>query len=284
MTTICFVLNLYIIDPFFSNGYLDPLDNSRERNHINHQSNNNSPLSMSSSQQNELDAMSKNCENRKSFSNTPNSALKSPISLQQSNDRNNIKELTLESDPLNLLENSIVVANTMKFHEDELENSYQSEVQSTPLASANTVSLQSNIIEAEADRIAREQRESELLAWQMMQEESAELYHIQIRFMQEIAGDMSAEDVRALQDAINESGRLDMLTTRAEANTISAVSNRTNGEESDHSDEFDEDDENDNESSEVDDPDEWDYDRLLDLGQQLGGNINIFIILVEDFH
>eukprot|EP01036_Dinobryon_divergens_P022234 gene22235-30475_t len=214
-----------------------------------------------SSQQNDLDQISKNSENRKSFSNTPNVALKSPISL-------NNKELSHESDPN---ENSAtIVGHMMKCHEDELETTFQSEVQ-TPIAATNIdFSQQSNTIETEADRIAREQHDSELLAWQMMQEESAELYHIQIRFMQEIAGDMSAEDVRALQDAINESGRLDMLTSRAEANTISAVSIRTNSNESDQSDEFDEDDDNGNESSEVDDPDEWDYDRLLDLGQQLG--------------
>ena len=237
-----------------------------------------------SSQQQEHDQINKYNENRKSLSNTPNSALKSPHSIDRvEGEKYKLSTLESECDPINLSvnENDVNIGRIMNYNEDELETS-PNVLQLTPSVVTNS---ETSRTETEADRITREQRESELLAWQMMQEESAELYQIQIRFMQEIAGDMSEEDVRALQDAINESGRLDLLSTRAAVNAVSAVSNTSNENDSDHSNEFDEDDENGNESSEVDDdPDEWDYDRLLDIGQQLGGNFTVTVFNEETLY
>eukprot|EP00597_Dinobryon_sp_UTEXLB2267_P010243 CAMPEP_0170100606 /NCGR_PEP_ID=MMETSP0020_2-20130122/1756_1 /TAXON_ID=98059 /ORGANISM="Dinobryon sp., Strain UTEXLB2267" /LENGTH=335 /DNA_ID=CAMNT_0010323529 /DNA_START=14 /DNA_END=1018 /DNA_ORIENTATION=+ len=125
--------------------------------------------------------------------------------------------------------------------------------------------------ETNDEKSKREQRESELLAWEMLRQESIELYQMQIDFMRENAGEMSEEDINALQMAINESGRPDIYYS-------SQISNANNSSDSAQgTDEVDGDEDNSQsmESSEADveegeDSDNWDYDRLLALGQVLG--------------
>jgi len=78
---------------------------------------------------------------------------------------------------------------------------------------------------------------------------------MQMQFMRENMNEMSEEDILALSEAINESGRPDLLAP--------AIPN-PNDEVSEGEEEEDEDDDEDN-------PDNWDYDRLLQIGQQIGG-------------
>jgi hypothetical protein len=77
---------------------------------------------------------------------------------------------------------------------------------------------------------------------------------MQVQFMRENVSGMSDEDIRALSEAINESGRPDLLAP--------AISNPSE-DISEGEEELEEDDE--------DNPDHWDYDRLLQIGQEIGG-------------
>ena len=100
--------------------------------------------------------------------------------------------------------------------------------------------------ETEGERIAREERESEQLAWEMMNQESQELYDLQMQFMRENTEGMNEEDRLALQMAIDEAG--------------GPAQQDQDGDN----------DEEDGEGAE-DDVDNWDYDRLLELGHAIGG-------------
>lgn len=103
------------------------------------------------------------------------------------------------------------------------------------------------IEESAADRQQRENAESERLAWEMMQEESAEAYRIQMEYMQQNSEQISAEDYSVMQMLINESGMAQVENGGEEEGED------LNEEEADQSN-----------------PDNWDYDRLVALGQEIG--------------
>ena len=107
--------------------------------------------------------------------------------------------------------------------------------------------------ETTEERIAREERESQELAWQLMQEDNMEVYNMQMQFMQENAGQISEEDMALIESMIRESGQPQMVA----APIVAAVQDDEEEEEGDELNESD--------SS------NWDYERLLQLGQQIGG-------------
>eukprot|EP01031_Cornospumella_fuschlensis_P033470 gene33470-40496_t len=104
-----------------------------------------------------------------------------------------------------------------------------------------------------AERLRRQREEeeaSERLAWELMQQEQAALYEMQLQYIrtQAEAGGMNQEDLQALQQILNEGGR--------------------GQEEAEEDGEQEEEDEE--EGEEEEEEEEWDYDRLLALGQALG--------------
>lgn len=114
--------------------------------------------------------------------------------------------------------------------------------------------------ESEEDRIRREMEASERLAWEMMQQESLETYNMQIQFMQENAESLSAEDLAAIQAAVSEMGQpIPSLLPHA-------TENQGEGEEGEGDDDGNEE----GNQSDVSDPDQWDYERLLRLGEVIG--------------
>ncbi|KAJ1399909.1 hypothetical protein B484DRAFT_406156 [Ochromonadaceae sp. CCMP2298] len=100
------------------------------------------------------------------------------------------------------------------------------------------------IEETVEQRRQREDRESEALAWELMQQENHEVYNMQLQFMQENAGTLSEEDLAVMQ-LMNEAGRQEPEVEEEDGGE---------GEE------------------ELDDSDasNWSYDRLLTLGHRLG--------------
>ncbi|KAJ1421188.1 hypothetical protein B484DRAFT_452833 [Ochromonadaceae sp. CCMP2298] len=102
------------------------------------------------------------------------------------------------------------------------------------------------IEETVEQRRQREDRESEALAWELMQQENQEVYNMQLQFMQENAGTLSEEDLAVMQQLMNEAGRQE-------------PEEEEEGEEG-------------GEGEELDDSDasNWSYDRLLTLGHRLG--------------
>lgn len=109
--------------------------------------------------------------------------------------------------------------------------------------------------ETTPERISREERESEQLAWELMQQENQELYNLQLQFMQDNAEHLNQDDLLLMQSLVNEA-------------TIRPNQSQNNNEGTN-------DDTNENEDQEQEDetesnPDEWDYERLLALGQQIG--------------
>jgi len=140
------------------------------------------------------------------------------------------------------------------------------------MVEASTTQQDISSDETNEERNKREQRESEILAWEMLRQESIELYQMQVDFMRENAGAMSEADMNALQMAINESGRPDMYYS----SQINNANNLTQDNDDDADDASDDGNDQSTESSEADideieDPDNWDYERLLALGQVLGG-------------
>ena len=110
-------------------------------------------------------------------------------------------------------------------------------------------------VENTVERKRRENEESELLAWDMMREESLSAYRMQMDFIASSANEMSAEDLEAIQMAMGG------------ANSYTGVEQEQEDIEDDEEEEQDE-----NQDSDVD---QWDYDRLLALGEVIGGkNIN----------
>ena len=109
--------------------------------------------------------------------------------------------------------------------------------------------------EKDIGRKRRENEESEQLAWDMMREESLSAYRMQMDFIASSANEMSAEDLEAIQMAMGG------------ANSYTGVEQEQEDIEDDEEEEQDE-----NQDSDVD---QWDYDRLLALGEVIGGkNIN----------
>lgn len=115
--------------------------------------------------------------------------------------------------------------------------------------------------ETPQERMEREERESQELAWQLMQQDNLDMYNMQLQFMQQNAGDMSEEDLRVMQELMNESNQQVLPTASG------------TGEENEEDGEEEEGDElNESDSS------NWDYERLLQLGQQLGGNVSYLLL------
>ena len=113
--------------------------------------------------------------------------------------------------------------------------------------------------ETPQERMEREERESQELAWQLMQQDNLDMYNMQLQFMQQNAGDMSEEDLRVMQELMNESNQQVLPTTSG------------TGEENEEDEEEEGDELNESDSS------NWDYERLLQLGQQLGGNVSYLL-------
>eukprot|EP01038_Epipyxis_sp_PR26KG_P005352 gene5352-7425_t len=152
------------------------------------------------------------------------------------NDTNEVIELS-HIDIIQPLNNESITSSPLNVH-ISLDNSSASPI----------IGSESLRVESESERLAREEKESEMLAWEMMQQENYELYQLQMQFMRENAELMAEDDFNALQSAINESGRLDM------------VMNNNNNVDNDA----------DEEDEEEDNPENWDYDRLLQIGQEIG--------------
>ncbi len=107
--------------------------------------------------------------------------------------------------------------------------------------------------ETTEERIAREERESQELAWRLMQEDNMEVYNMQMQFMQENADQISEEDMALIESMIRESGQPQMVAAPI-------VADVQDDQEEEGYDEL-------NESNSSN----WDYERLLQLGQQIGG-------------
>jgi hypothetical protein len=118
--------------------------------------------------------------------------------------------------------------------------------------------------ETSEQRMQREERESQELAWQLMQEDNMEMYNMQMQFMQENADQMSEEDLQLIQALVNESGHPQIAVAGLEGG------NEEEGEEAE---------EEDDELNESD-AENWDYERLLQLGQQIGGELRTYEILI----
>ena len=110
---------------------------------------------------------------------------------------------------------------------------------------------QSPIAETDEERVARELAESEALAVELLQQESQEAYRIQMEFIRENADNISSEDYAVMQRLISE--------TEGQQQAASEHDESDNAED----DEADERDQS--------DPDGWDYERLLALGNIIGG-------------
>jgi hypothetical protein len=103
--------------------------------------------------------------------------------------------------------------------------------------------------ESEEARVLREAQESELLVWRLMQEEEENAYRLQMEFMEAIAGQLSEEDRRALEEAMAEGRRRE--------------------DTQDSQDSQDEDSQDGSEEGGVD-VDNMDYEQLLELGEVIG--------------
>lgn len=108
--------------------------------------------------------------------------------------------------------------------------------------------------ESAEDKQRRETEESEQLAWAMMREESMTAYRMQMEFINSSGNEMSAEDLNAIQMAMGGGDEL--------ANGDEHGQDGGNDDESEDRDE--------NQDSDVD---QWDYDRLLALGDVIGGKL-----------
>mmetsp|Transcript_20948 Transcript_20948/g.35067 ORF Transcript_20948/g.35067 Transcript_20948/m.35067 type:complete len:442 (-) Transcript_20948:212-1537(-) len=106
--------------------------------------------------------------------------------------------------------------------------------------------------ETEEQKREREDRESQELAWQLMQQDNMEMYNMQVQFMQENADHLSNEDFQLMQQLVGEGGQPQASVVAQEGDSP---------EEGEDGDEGDPDDS---------DASNWDYERLLALGQQIG--------------
>ena len=96
------------------------------------------------------------------------------------------------------------------------------------------------------DKQRRELEESERLAWEIMQQEEQQYYQQQVEYMRQNSETISAEDLAAIQQIVNEP----------------TVRFQQNGDE--------EGDESDEEGEEGEEEENWDYDQLIALGQAIG--------------
>lgn len=104
----------------------------------------------------------------------------------------------------------------------------------------------------------KEERESQELIWELMRQEQMELYQMQMQFMQSEANleGLSEEDMRAIQETMHENNRV-IQTIQTYETRPEEVEEDGQGEEE--------------EEEEAEEEEEWDYERLLALGQALGG-------------
>jgi hypothetical protein len=112
--------------------------------------------------------------------------------------------------------------------------------------------------ETDEQRIRRENEESERLCWEMMREESENAYRLQMEFINSSSNEMSAEDLEAIQMAMKDGNNF--------------VPEEDEGRDDDVEGEvYEEEQEQGQEESDVD---QWDYDRLLALSEEIGGKCN----------
>lgn len=93
----------------------------------------------------------------------------------------------------------------------------------------------------------RELEESERLAWELMQQEEQHYYQQQVEYMRQNSETMSAEDLAAIQQIVNEPA-----IRFQQNNGEDGEENEEDGEEGDEEEE------------------NWDYDQLIALGQAIG--------------
>lgn len=128
-------------------------------------------------------------------------------------------------------------------------------------ADAATITVEA---ETTPERIAREERESQELVWELMRQDNQEVYSMQMQFMQENADHLSAEDFALIQSLVNESAQQNILVASRDGVNGSNDDDDEQGE--DNGDVGDED----NDGIDENDPNTWDYERLLALGRQMG--------------
>ena len=129
-------------------------------------------------------------------------------------------------------------------------------------SSAERASSPEGSTETESAKKQRENAESEQLAWEMMREESMSAYRMQMDFINSSSNEMSAEDLEAIQMAMGG------------GNGFADIHQDEAGEVDEDGDGQDQDEEQDeNQDSDID---QWDYDRLLALGEVIGGKFRIF--------
>lgn len=119
---------------------------------------------------------------------------------------------------------------------------------SSPTVQEQESSTESNE-ETSAQKREREDRESQALAWEMMRQESLEIAEMQTQYMLQNATNMSAEDYNVMQMLLAESG-IRVRASGAEEEEGESVSGEEDEVESN--------------------PDQWDYERLLELGETIG--------------
>lgn len=121
-------------------------------------------------------------------------------------------------------------------------------------------------VETTPERIAREERESQELVWELMRQDNQEVYSMQMQFMQENADHLSAEDFALIQSLVNESAQQNVLVASRDGADGSNDDDDGEGEDNDGDGGGDED----NDGIDENDPNTWDYERLLALGRQMG--------------
>jgi vacuolar-type H+-ATPase subunit I/STV1 len=148
-----------------------------------------------------------------------------------------------------------------------LEDEFDDEAGS-PAASSHTVEDQENQTEeteeqeeqlTDSARKRKDEEESERLAWELMRQEQEELYNMQLQFIQSQQGNLSEEDYQALQAILQENtAQMQVM------NAVQQGEQEGEGEEGEQAEG-----EGEGEDGEEGEED-WDYERLLALGQALG--------------
>ena len=175
----------------------------------------------------------------------------------------------------------LVTPNSDNFLRSNFQNALDEQSPDSPEPQSEAVT------ETDEERRLREERESEALAWELMQQESMELYNLQMQFIQENAHALSQDDYQAMQMIINEAGRPVQRASRrprrqaapseedgtgSQEDVEGAETESYVSEEVEDEVEYDDgEEEEDMEEEQDDDPDNWDYERLLALGQVIGG-------------
>ena len=125
--------------------------------------------------------------------------------------------------------------------------------------------------ETAEQRMQREEEESQALVWALMQQDNAEMYNMQMQFMQQNSEHLSEEDRLLMEQLVAESAVPAYgNNTNNNGNTVAGGDGE---EEQGGGDEGEQEEEDGGEERSQEDSDvsNWDYDRLLALGQQIGG-------------